>query len=623
MKQYFKTTVSVGLLAIFATIAACTSKPVADREPSSTFGRAKLGEAWFFDQSTINSAEVKLRRFDLNNQDDISAIEQTAQAFLSEYNRRKTNNITDANQVVVGRETKAPFNKFDFTDSGLKDSAELILDIYKRWRSGEIKVDEAQYQIAQISRAITLKYAEPVRGKYEFFTFPVHLARFLSTPSVSESYKGDDPDLKYVREEVVQEKDISKIDFHQDFDFKEIKGSCKYLKPKRGYGVHAGFQITCGDTAYKMKFGNERYSGPFNTRIYRALGFVNPHINYYEGITVDYDRKLMLEFNERLAMYFRVSFAGIPVVKKTNKDFENPLTYIRGLKMKDGSFVDVKTAQARLFKSPIVDKITDDMIDANFESQIAQFVFGASSLTLKDDPVMGDEIGPWIPDDFNYRDFKEVRGIMVLAAWTGNFDIRKDNLRLIAAKDSTGQRKLRLAFGDSGSGLGDATGVKRTGSSIDDMEWEVSSVQRNQNNNDDSFPGDSQERIKLSGIGELEYAKAFSKIKLADAQWMLNKLCQFSPKQIKTALVSSGLSSAEVVLAQAKLLERRNKMLEHFKVSEEAKNNCYVPVNRNMNYDPAKDQLVTISYDKNTKAMAAPDRGQKVVNGRLTGLTEE
>lgn len=616
MKQFVKTTVSVSLISILAAMAACTAKPVVEREPSSTFGRAKLGEAWFFDQSTINSKEVKLRRFNLNSQSDIAEIEQSARAFLAEYKRRKENNTPETEQYIIGRETKAPFNKFDFTDGSLKDSAEFIVEIYDRWRKGAIKVDEAQFQIAQISRAITLKYAEPVKSKYEFFAFPVYLARFLSSPSVSEEYKGQDPDLAYVRQQVVQEKDIAKIDFHKDFDFKEIKGSCKYLKPKRGFGVHAGFQITCGDTVYKMKFGNERYSGPFNTRIYRALGLVNPQINYYETLTVDYDRKLMLEFNERMAMYFKVSVAAIPVYKTTNKDYENPFTYLRGLKMKDGSFIDAKAAQSRLIKAPIIEKITDDMIDTNFESQVAQFVFGPSSLTLKDDPVMGDELGPWVPDDFNYRDFKEIRGLMVLAAWTGNFDIRKDNLRLVAVKDSKGQKQLRLAFGDSGSGLGTATGLSRSGSSIDDMAWEVSSVYQN-NNGEDQFPNQPQERINLSGIGELEYAKAFSKIKMTDAQWMVRRICQFTPEQIQSALVSSGLSSAEVVLAQAKLLERRNKMLEHFKMDEEFKLSCHVPVNRKLNYDPLKQPLVTVKYDKGTKAMAAPDRGQHVVNGKL------
>jgi len=618
MKQYMKTMVSVSLLAIFALITACTAKPVVEREPSSTYGRAKLGEAYFFVVNSLNEAQVRLRKYDLTKSEDLASLERDLQQFLVEFKKRKDGKTPDIEQNVVALDIKQPFSKFKLTDGNLKDSAEYMLELYARVRRRDISNHEATYQLAQVARALNLMYTEPVKGKYEFFTFPVHVARFLSSPSVSENYKGQDPDLKFLRDEVVQEKDIAKIDLAHDFNFKDIKSSCQYEKAKRGYGVHSGFHIKCGEHSYKMKFGNEEYSGPLNSRIYRSLGFIAPHINYYETLNVDYDRRVILEFNERLVMSFKLTFIAIPVYKKVKKEFINPFSWMKGVKLKDGTFVDAKTAQARLITRSIEENITADMIDANFESQIDQFVFGSSSLTLKDDPVTGDELGPWIPDDFNYRDFKEIRGIMVLAAWTGNYDVRKDNLRLVAVPDSKGKKQLRLAFGDAGSGLGHATGISRKGSSVDTMEWEVSSVYEDMNQNDDRWPQDkAQQRISLSGIGNLEHAKAFSKIKLSDAQWMLRKLCQYSSNQIKSALVASGLSSAEVVLGHAKLLERRNKMLEHFKMDEEFKLSCHVPVNRNMNYDPLKDPLVTISYDKNAKAIAAPDRGHRVVNGKL------
>lgn len=624
MKQYMKTTMSVCLLAIFALIAACTAKPVVGREPSSTYGRAKLGEAYFFDVSSLNQAEVRLRKYDLKKNEDLTNLERDLQQFLVEFKNRKDGKTPDIEQQVVALDVKAPFSKFKLTEGNLKDAAQYMLELYNRVRRGEISKDEATYQVAQVTRAINLMYMEPVKGKYEFFAFPVHLARFLSAPSVSENYKGQDPDLKFLREELVQEKNVSKVDFLNDYRFKEIKGSCQYDKAKRGFGVHAGFHIKCGDYGYKMKFGNEEYSGPFNSRVYRALGYITPHINYYESLSVDYDRRLLTEFNERQVMNFKVTFVAIPVYKRTSKEFINPFDFINSFKMKDGSLVDARTAQSRLVNKPLVDveNITDGMIDANFESQIAQVIFKPSTLTLKDDPVVGEELGPWIPDDFNYRDFKEVRGLMVLAAWTGNFDIRKDNLRLMAIPDSKGKKQLRLTFGDAGSGLGDAAGTKRSGSTIEGMEWEVSSVYEDMNQNDDRWPQEKeQQRISLSGIGNLEYAKAFSRIKITDAQWMLRKLCQFTPDQIKSALISSGLSSAETVLAQAKLLERRNKMIEHFKMDEDFKMSCYVPVNRKLNYDPLKDKLVTISYDKNSKATFAPDRGHRVVDGHLIGAS--
>lgn len=623
MKQTMRTTVSVGLLAIIASVAACTSKPVAEREPSSTYGRGNLGEAYFFDITSLNLPEVKLRKYDLNNQSHLASLERDLQLFLTEYKKRKDGKTADIEQNVVALDLKTPYSKFKLTEGSLKDGAEYMLYLFERVRRGEITQMQATYQIAAVSRAINLLYTVPVRSKYEFFALPVHIGRFLNSPDVSVDYKGQDPDLQFVREQFVQEKDISKIDMAFDHFFAPITKSCQYDKAKRGYGVHAGFHIKCGNKGYKMKFGNEEYSGPFNSRVYRSLGYVAPHINNYENLEIDYDRRLIEEFNDRLVMQFRLTFVGVPVYKKRVEEFMNPFTWIKGVKLKDGTFVDSATAQSRLFKRPLEESVTADMFDVNFEAQIDKFVFGMATLTAKDDPASGESIGPWVPDDFNFRDFKEVRGIAVLAAWSGNYDVRKDNLTVNVVQDKNGKKQLRFGFSDAGTGLGKGTGFKRSGSVIDEMEWEVSKVFEPMNTNDDRWPQEQEKpQLKLSGIDINEHAKAFANIKITDAQWMLRKLCQFSSEQIKSTLVASGLSSAETLLAHAKLLERRNKMIEHFNMDEDFKASCYVPVNRKMDYDPLKDPLVTIRYDRNTKTMTAPDRGHRIVKGRLLGVKE-
>lgn len=593
--------VLLSTIFISTVIAACTSTPLVEREPSNTLTPVDVNEAYFFDEATINSQEVTYRKFNLNNPDDIKVLEHGVLSYLVEFKRRKDAKLADAEQYIVSKETKKPYNSFDFTDSSLKESAEYIAKLILRLKKGE-NPEEIKYQIAQVARAIQLKYTPPVHTKYEFFKIPVYIVKFLAHPHVSSRYKLEDPDIKFLREQLVQEQDISKMDFKSAFRFKAHQGSCQYLKPKKGYGVNPGFQIQCGDTAYKIKFGEEIYGGPFNTRIYRGLGYIAPQINYAENVAVDYNRKMLVEFNDRLVEYFNLTFAGIPVAKANNKKFLNPFTYVKSFKMKDGSYLDTATVQQRLLNQPIDKSITDSMFDENFESQIAQFIFGPSSLTLKDDPVTGDQVGPWSPEDLNYRDLKEVRALMVLGAWTGNGDIRKDNLGLSIIKNTDGKKALRLIVADAGSGLGDITGFKRNDSSIGDMLWEVTSIAKG-----DNVYNSDEDRITLSGLANYESSKSFMKLKLTDAQWMVRKICQFSSEQIKDAFVVSGLSSAEVVLAQAKLLERRNKMIEHFKLNEELKPSCYVQVNRKLNYDPAKDGLIS----------GAPDRGHKIVEGQL------
>lgn len=618
MKTLSKKIITTSLATAFTLTSACTTSRVAEqREPSGVLDTAIATQANFFDENTINSTEVSYKKYDLNNSSDLTQLENGLQAFLREYKNRKASNLPDKEQYVVSKETVQPYNAFDFTDGSLKDAAEFILEQIARIKVND-KPAEAKYQIAQVARAIQLKYTPPLKTKFEVLASPIYLVRFLANPSVTLEYKNDDPELGFLREQVVSDQqDVSKIDFVDAFRFKEIKESCQYHKAKRGHGVHAGFQIKCGDTVYKMKFGNERYSGPFNTRVYRSLGYITPHINYAENITVDYDRKLLLEFNDRLAKYMKVTFVAIPVAKFEYKKFLNPFTFIKGFRMKNGSFVDVASAQQQLLTRPVDEVISDDMFNASFESQISQFVFGPSSLTLKDDKVAGEDIGPWMPVDLNYRDLKEVRGLMVLAAWTGNFDMRKDNLSLNLVKGANGKKGLRLTFGDAGSGLGKASGAFKSGSDIDDMPWEVSAVYTNNNNGEYHGPEEEEERISL-GIGNLEASKVFSRIKISDAQWMLGKICQFAPQQILEALISSGLSSAEALLAQSKLLERRNKMIEHFKMNESFKQACYVPVNRKLYYDPKRNGLISTRYsNKAGKAITAPDRGHTLVKGKL------
>lgn len=82
-------------------------------------------------------------------------------------------------------------------------------------------------------------------------------------------------------------------------------------------------------------------------------------------------------------------------------------------------------------------------------------------------------------------------------------------------------------------------------------------------------------------------------------------------------LTVTGLSSAEVVLVREKLLHRRSKMLVDFLMPEEDAKACHVDTNKKIDYDPAKDGVISIYSELNGRAIEAPSRGQKVVNGEL------
>ena len=283
--------------------------------------------------------------------------------------------------------------------------------------------------------------------------------------------------------------------------------------------------------------------------------------------------------------------------------------------MKDKSEISSAEAKIKLMKSfnkNVAPADSDFNID--FESTIDSIVLTPVTLTLKESSSSVVEVGPWKADDLNYPQLMEVRALMVLSAWVGNFDVRKDNLALYLENPKSKYAAIRMGFGDAGSGLGKATfGLSRiTSSEINNMVWQVSETYKNS-----SGEAGERDRIQLIGLMNLEANKAFKNINLSDAQWMLQKICRISKENIREALVASGMSSAEVVLAAEKLVYRRNKMLSDFEASKELYDQCYVTANKKINYDPATDGLVKVKSSTG-ELVAAPLRGYKVRNGILT-----
>ena len=624
------TTIKFIILTLITSTISCTMPAKKIRQMTGQFEIQNFSEVSFFDESTMNSEEILYKKYNLNNSDDLMVLENGVKSLMSEYERRKDNKITsDIKQFVTSSETERPYNQFDFTDSSIKESAKYIAKLLQQIRDNH-NPNEAKFQIAQIARAIQLKYTPPIQTNFEVLKAPVYLLRYSSAPSINyDGLVADHPELQFLQKQLVQESDFSNINFIDFMKFKKIPESCQYLKAKRGYGAHAGFHITCGKSDYKMKFGtnnkarlgNERYSGPFNSRVYRALGYLAPHINYFDTIKIDYNRSVITEFNERAVEYFNIRLAGIPVYQINNKRFIDPFVFMNGVVLKDGTFEDSSLARKKLLPTLIqvsnnsddikTASITDAMVDQNYESQIAQYVFGPTTLTLKDDKVMGEEIGPWMPSDLNYRELKEVRALMVLAAWTGNFDIRKDNLRLNVVKNDKKENELRLTFSDAGYGLGKAGLIGKSASNINDMLWTVS---KRYQTTQKLGTGTYDTVLNLEGLKNYEPSYALSQIQLSDAQWMLGQICNFSPKQLQDLLVTSGLSSAEVLLAKSKLLERRNQMIKDFDQLSQLQKSCYVPVNRKMNYDPRKESLVSGQSDSGQN-VEAPFRNQVITNG--------
>jgi len=288
----------------------------------------------------------------------------------------------------------------------------------------------------------------------KFQHFQYFLAKLLHTPQIEES----------IANEVTPSLVINEIqnDFHSKdanfYDYVSLQNpltNCEYNKPKTSYGTHPGFQIKCDKDIYKVKFGNEIFSGPFNSRIYKALGYIAPEINYVNRLTMAYDRRYLTEFNSRREFYLRFKLAGMTVRKVDAQAVYDPFAYVLLFKLNDGSLMTPQNAKLKLLKNPNVVNVTDDNINDAFNSQIKELIFRPSTLTTKNDGVVDEEVGPWSSLDLDYRNFKEVRALVVASAWVGNYDLRKDNLRIFLTSKESGQQ-VKMGFNDIGSGLGRA-----------------------------------------------------------------------------------------------------------------------------------------------------------------------
>jgi hypothetical protein len=127
-------------------------------------------------------------------------------------------------------------------------------------------------------------------------------------------------------------------------------GVCAYVKPKTGWGAHPGFEVSCGGTRLEFKLGDEIYGGPFNTRIFDALGYRTFPIDRMPALKLAYDRRVLTEYNSRrrLAMYARLLF--IPVANPVVTRIEDPFDRIAAAVTKDGRRLTAAELKRALLK---------------------------------------------------------------------------------------------------------------------------------------------------------------------------------------------------------------------------------------------------------------------------------
>jgi hypothetical protein len=406
---------------------------------------------------------------------------------------------------------------------------------------------------------------------------------------------------------------IAAKDLYRGFDRGALPSidtsDCTYAKPKTGWGAHPGFEVKCGDAEVRFKLGNEIYGGPFNTRIFDALGYHTIPIDTAPALRVRYDRRVLSQYNSRRLLAMHVKLLFVRLFSHTITDVEDPFDRIDHAVLRDGSRLPGRELRAALLKDGRIlkDHPRPETLESNYrpevEREITHLAWQPGTMAWESDDLR--PIGPWDYDQLDHADRREVRAVFVLGAWLDQFNMRWENTRLAYEKREDGW-VLRHLFSDVGSGLGVARSLREgRNSDVDAMLWEVTERK-------------ADGRVRFSSYYPNVMNDAFRALTAEDARWMLRKIGSLRERQILDALLATHMSAAEVRLALEKLLSKRRRMIEDFGLFGEFPEIARRAIDRQLDFDPREAaQLERVSIDDGGRRIA-PRIGSLVVrDGRL------
>ncbi len=520
----------------------------------------------FYDNSFCIVDSCAEKNYDLANEDDNIQFKNNLKKLIQASHAAKKSRVDsrDMDEVI----------RFHLGHPSIAKGAALALELLQ-----EPDIVKAAQDINEVFAAIKNNFRVPIDANFQFFYLPIEFFTRIKYNEVrvdhsQPDYLIDPAPSSFWRGSGSNDKKDLNIGFDRNQKFNYSKRPCNYDKPKAGFGVHPGFHILCGERKFKLKLGTEVHSSSFNARLYHALGYFVPTIDFIDQPTLRYDRKILTEFNSRRIEHFRVLLGKKTLFKQSNDRYYSPYDYIKEVILKNGIAIPARELKQNLFLNANLERpeLIADNFNAAFEEQVALVVMVPASYILKTNE---NEIGAWRYDELSHENRRELRGLQLLAAWVGNFDMRMDNVRLVRSEEN-GIVRIKHLISDVGTGLGNSSFLlANSTSNIEEMPWAVTETYTQ------NADGYSDERLEIIGLMSIEVNKAFKKMTFADGQWMVNKLCQITESQLQAALQASGLSEAESALAFEKLISRRTKMVQDFKLESQLKS-CIIKTNKKL-----------------------------------------
>ncbi|HET6900153.1 MAG TPA: hypothetical protein VFK70_17510 [Vicinamibacteria bacterium] len=605
------------LLLAFALILACAPAGGPD-EPLSRFDsiprRPLRGEDFQISVAVPRGddieGDVARRKLDLRDRAGLAAFKEALGALRRLAERQHEFEESHPERIL-------PF-RYDVESSGKRHALREMIGLIDGPLgdgTGGASRDEAMYQLLELHHALDNSFRYPIKKNYEIVPeiFPILLLKTRAHRSIARepvpTALASDPRAG----EPVPSSfwspagEVGAKDLYAGFGRRALpahEGICAYVKPKTGWGAHPGFTISCGGQKLEFKLGDEIYGGPFNTRVFDALGYHTLPIDRLPALKLRYDRRVLTEYNSRRYLAMRARILFIPVAKHVVTKIEDPFARIVAAVTTDGRRLTSAELKSGLLRDATIVKgrprpeTVAANYDTGFEGKLAYLVWQPGTVAEEPDTVHA--IGAWDYDQLDHAERREVRAVFVLSAWLDQYNMRWENTRLAYVREGE-VWQLRHLFSDVGSGLSDAhTMLHSTNSDVEKMPWTVTEV--------------SGGKVKFSGFAPNVMNDAFARTTAEDARWMLRRLAALSETQILEALLATGMSAAEVRLALEKLLSKRQKMTADFGLAAELPEVMRRPIDTNLEFDPARpEDLRAVTLSRADGSRVVPEIGDWVI----------
>lgn len=596
--------VTLGLMSCVSTT---------DRFPSSAKDRTEVAFALFsnegllkkeytfelIDLNQIQQKKIKFSRFDSGEVDSQKALNDWISQLRSLAPTLQNDIEFTSNKLPV-RVKVSDFKRLDKALDLLSKSNESQVGVYKK-------------QIAVIS-AFNQNFKDPLDLKVEILTAPFELLARLSPYPVKERRKEND-DVKVENSSFWSDRSQEKINMAlgpSDLDLSKFQNTvCSYDGPKRGFGIHQGLKAKCFDKKkFKVKFGEIR-AAPLNSKIYHRLGYNVPAIHSIKDIKIAYERKMFTEIESGKQQYVRVKALGIPVksVKLRKKtDFEK---FISHIVLKGGEKIDADTFFKNLLPNCGAEDqnchLNAELYDSQYEQKVDHVVFHNIAIV---EETSDHEFGAWAFDELDHKYRTEVRALVLVGAFTGNHDLRKDNNKLLWQSKNF---EIKHYITDPGSGYGRA--VPFSSFNLNDMKWEI---MKEQVSRQPIGPGKTtieRRSLVINGYKPSVDHDVFSKLNLSEAKWIARQILSISEDELTVAIAASGFSAAELLLTREKLVSMQKNIAETLDLLNEYPQLAERKINRGISYQPTgKDLELVLS---NGEKVSVEEKNFILSNGVL------